>query len=1007
MIVPMNTEYAIEAASNAARWQKADIPARGDENGWLLADGSDITCLGMDSSGVLYAGVVGLSSNLYKSTDNGNNWQAVGRGTDNIIDMVITPDNAVYYATSHDIYRFSGGTDILVASLPTHLAAPDVVITSIDVSYYNGSYAILTGAENQNSGQFGGAYILSGKVFMQWQDLGLVGCDVYSVAFSPHFEEDGFVVALATDEIDTFITWKGGSSGWGGTIGDARLTDGSTGGSIVAAGAADIAFPDDYCSDVWSGSCVLYAAVATGTDSGDVYAVYGRALPDASIAEDLNTAACCGKDSIDIAGFDICGSIGDINMIAGASTSGDVYISSDSGESWRRNAKPPTGMGNTLVLMSTDYNDSGRVYCGTAGSESAFSSSLDRGMNWNQARLIDTTIDAIIDVAVSPHYGNDRTIFLLTRGNEYSVWHSTDGCDNWERVFCSAGSPLTLIIDKIGISPQYGSESQVLYIYGSSDGNPALWKTTDGGQSFSVRDAPFEVSEWKVVGDASFYIAGSDGNNTLLYKTTSSGVRYETKTTIDGPFLTSIAISPCYVDDKTILIGDDSGGVYLSTDAGVTFTPLGKIASPLIVNISVAFDSGFGLNNTVYAASDMPGSGVYSFTIGESTAWESIDTTLPLEAVIGELGVSESGVLYAINFQQVDVAGVKGGIERCLAPSSSPSFETFTSGLDAGATLEELRISQNTIWSIDTSNNYLLYFTDSLSQKVGLTSPEDGSIVKGIASGSGIKNVLIDWEVLEGAAGYHWQLSNDDNFSSSSIIAEDITSSSSVKLSLLENGSVYYWRVRAVKPVLSPWSDIWSFTSSPLVALEAPQLQSPAAGAVDVPVNTMFQWTAVSGAESYELEVSLQYDFSSMVIRLAGDASLPVNAWQNQGSFGYNTTYYWRVRAVNSDMVGSWSGAGVFSTGQDAAVQTTVSTSSATLPAQTTQTITSFSTVEKLATTVSTELSTVTIVQTQGAPPVSQGVLTVPDWLYYALGFLALMVVMLLTVILVIITKRR
>jgi hypothetical protein len=1002
--VPVGAENVVEGASNTARWQQANIPAQGGEHGWLLAGGSDITCLAIDSNGILYAGVTGLPSNFYRSVDDGNSWQAVGSGSDTVVDIVITPEDAVYYATAYDIYRLLDGVITLVASLPGRSASPGPAITSIDVSFYNGGYAVLVGTRNENNGQFGGVYVVSGEVFLQWQDLGLAGCDVYSVAFSPHFGEDNFVVALATDETGTFVTWKEGSSGWGSTVGDAMLTDGGTGSPVVVTGTAEIAFPDDYSSNAGSGNCVLYAAVDTGTAGGDVYAVYGRGIPGQSVAEDLDVAACCGEDNIDITGFDICGSTGSIYMMAGASAGGDVYMSSDSGESWRQSGKPPTGGGSTFVLMSAGYKNNGKAYCATGGSESAFSMSCDYGMNWNQRGLIDTTIDIVLDAAVSPRYSDDETVFLLTWGGEYSLWRSMDGCGNWERII-SSSVVNPIVIDRVGISPQYGVESHVLYLCGSADGNPSIWKTVDRGQSFSARDAPFAIDQWKVVGDTSFYIAGED-SQALLYKTTNSGVRYAAKAAVGGEMLTSIAVSPSYSSDKTVLVGNSNGGVYLSTDGGVTFAPLGDAASPLEGGISVAFDAGYAGNNTVYAAGDMPGNGVYSFTIGESTVWESIDSTLPSGAMIGDMGVSGNGTLYAVNFQQVDAAGAKGGVERCLSPSSSPVFETFNSGLNIDASLDGFWVSGNTVWSLDIDNNCLVFFTDSLSQKVTLTSPADDSTVKGDVSGTAVKSVLLDWEPLDGASVYRWQLGSDDNFSPSSIISEDITDSSSLKLTLLEAGNEYYWRIRAVEPVLSRWSDVWTFTPEALSELGAPVLETPAAGAVNVPVNTMFQWTAVKGAEGYEMEVSAQYDFSNVAVRLAGDASLPVNAWRNQAAFSYDTTYYWRVRAVNPDAVGTWSGAGVFSTEPAAAVQTLITTSAITEQAQTTQTSASFSTVEKLTTTVSTEFSTVTIVQTQAAPA-SQGILIVPDWLYCALGFMALLVVMLLTAILLIITKRR
>ncbi|MDD4923798.1 MAG: hypothetical protein PHF74_03040 [Dehalococcoidales bacterium] len=1001
VIIPYANGSIAESATNIAGWQQANIPAPGAEHGWLLAAGSDITCLAADSNGIIYAGVSGMPSNLYKSLDDGQSWQAIASGSDTIADMVVTADDTLYYATSYSIYKSVNDVNTVVASLSGSLTDPDTVITSIDVSLYNGSYAILVGTKNKIGGQFGGVYVIYSDGLMQWQNLGLAGCDIYSVGFSPRFPEDNFIVALASDETHTFVTWKEGGGAWGGTIGNAVFREGGTGNPVVLTETAKIAFPEDYRSDVYSDNCVLYAALNTGTGNGDVYAVYGRQNPGQSIAEDLDVAAAYGQNGIDISGLAVCGSIGDIRIMAGASSNGNIYISPDGGNSWQQNRKSPSGEQVTAVLMSADYKNDGKAYSATTGSESAFSLSHDYGINWNQCGLIDTTLDVIIGAAVSPMYDNDETVFLLSWGNGQSVWRTTDGCASWQRVFYGAADSF-INIDKIALSPQYGNASHTLYFCGSDNGNATLWKSDDKGQSFFARSMPFAADCWEIIDDSSFYIAGFDGANALLYRTVDSGAHYKYKSIVGNQSLTSIALSPNYSADKTVLAGNCNGGVYLSTNEGISFTPLGNASSLLKVSVSVAFDADYEVNNTVYAAGDMANNGIYRFVIGETTAWEAIDGTLPPGAMTGNLKVSQSGVLYGVNYQQV---GAGGGIERSIDPSSAHFFETFTGGLGEGATLTDLWLSGNTLWSIDTTHNLLLFFKDTLSQQVGLSSPSDNSIVKGMVSESNIRNVLLDWEALEGAGSYRWQISDSRSFSSSSIIAEGTTTAGSVKLNSLETGNVYYWRIRAVTPLLSPWSEIWSFTPQAIIEPDAPVLLSPAAGAVNVPVNTMFQWTAVYGADSYELEISTQYDFASPVIQLAGATAIPLNAWQNPDDFTHNTTYYWRVRAINADTVGSWSGAGVFAT--IAADLTQTSTSSSVMQTQSTQTLASFTTVEKTTTVISTGLPTITIIQTQGTSAPVQQTLTIPDWLYYALGFMALLIVLLVAAILVIVAKRR
>ena len=78
----------------------------------------------------------------------------------------------------------------------------------------------------------------------------------------------------------------------------------------------------------------------------------------------------------------------------------------------------------------------------------------------------------------------------------------------------------------------------------------------------------------------------------------------------------------------------------------------------------------------------------------------------------------------------------------------------------------------------------------------------------------------------------------------------------------LEPATNYRWRVRASAPFFSPWSEKWSFTTSLDTEAVILKPESPSAGASNVPVKPAFQWTAITGASSYELLVSADADFA-------------------------------------------------------------------------------------------------------------------------------------------------
>ena len=255
-------------------------------------------------------------------------------------------------------------------------------------------------------------------------------------------------------------------------------------------------------------------------------------------------------------------------------------------------------------------------------------------------------------------------------------------------------------------------------------------------------------------------------------------------------------------------------------------------------------------------------------------------------------------------------------MERCLNPTYplGPTFETVTRGLSDNVTLWRLWQCDNRLWSVDTFNTWLMTYNDSLAQPVTLASPPEKASGVGTIINYNISNASLDWEALSGTTSYKWQLDHDTDFSSVPTGFEASTKASSARLPELEPATTYYWRVRTTEPVLSQWSAKWSFTTSIGTAAIAPQLSSPEAGASGAPVKPIFQWSAIAGADSYELLVSTEASFANPIIVKIGDYALPATAWQCDLNLNYDTTYYWKVRAGGSNTQSDWSGVGAFTT---------------------------------------------------------------------------------------------
>jgi hypothetical protein len=500
---------------------------------------------------------------------------------------------------------------------------------------------------------------------------------------------------------------------------------------------------------------------------------------------------------------------------------------------------------------------------------------------------------------------------MLTWGDQHSLWRSSNGGSLWERIYSGFLDGVDQI-DQVELSPDYGDGSETAFLTGSSNGSPTIWWSEDGGQYFTERSTPLAVDAWVVADDKTLFLGCYDGSNGLVYRSGNAGLSYSPAAIVGNQPLNSIVLSPDHDHDDIILVGSSSGWVYLSTDNGTWFEPVPAEATspPLTGNVFVAFDTKFAENETIYATSDTPDQGIYRFIIGQSTNWELIDGTLPTGGMISGLETANSGPLYATN------AKADGGIERCLNPTYNlgPTFETVTRGLDDNATLMGLWLNGNQLWSMDTTNNRLLTYSDTLTEPVSLVAPADRAPGIGTINSDTISDVRLDWEGLDGATDYCWQIDYDTDFSSVPSGFEGETEASSAQLPPITSATTYYWRVRATEPVLSPWSDKWSFTTSMGSETVAPKPYAPEAGATGVPTRPVFQWSAIADADRYELVLDTDSSSANPVIAKLDEQALPSTAWQCETELNYGTTYYWKVRAVSPDSLSAWSATYAFTT---------------------------------------------------------------------------------------------
>jgi hypothetical protein len=898
-----------KASPDEVKWSSVDIPLPGEAGSWVLASGSDIRHLAIAADGTLYchANPTGTSYTLFKSTDGGFSWAHTGAVTDDIVDIATAPGDAsaVYYATISNIYQSSdgGASFSQLPAVPGGTGSGNVTITSLAVTQQGGNKIVAVGIADGDPLEYGGVYLYDDQS-ASWTDTGIGNYDVYAPAFSPSYAVDQQLMAVVSDEQDIFIADRFGNESWGATVSNAPISN------LVPVSAA-LAFPDDY--DAAADNYTLFVAVDISASDGDVYKVVGTRATNSQTATDLDAGAADSLASVDISGLATSGASASANLLAGRASSTQVYISNDGGLNWTKASKKPSGPSRTEIVMASDFVSNGTAYVATSGTESAFSLTSDGGSAWNQIGLIDTRISSggILDLAVSPRYTSDHTLFMLTFDSvntEHSLWRSSNNELQWERIFSTsvAGADSFSMAE---ISPAFGSNSQVIFLVGSSGGNPSIWRSANSGQIFSARTTPYAIDTWTATDDDTLFLGSYDGSNGLIYRTTDGGLSFSTEVIVGSQPLHSIAISPDYASDATLIVGSTGGWIYLSQDNGNSFKPLPNDATspPLTDDLSVAFDPEFSTNEIVFAASNTVTTAndderIFRFAVGRSSIWDSIRSSLPVGTRLSQITLSSRGIFYAAN------AKSGGGMERSLNPTFplNPTFETVTRGLDDDAILSGFWVNERQLWSIDTQNTKLMTFTDSLNRPPSLLVPLHQ------APGLDTASVVLDWKTRDGATEYQWQLDHDNDFSSVPDEFEGTTSGSSVRLPVLEPATTYYWRVRVSGPILSPWSAKWSFTTALGGTTTAPQLLNPAPGEGEVPLKPIFQWGAIAGAATYELLVATDPNFTDLVIDKSGDNALPATAWQSDAGLDDNTTYYWKVRGKSANSYSNWSAVGAF-----------------------------------------------------------------------------------------------
>jgi photosystem II stability/assembly factor-like uncharacterized protein len=274
-----------------------------------------------------------------------------------------------------------------------------------------------------------------------------------------------------------------------------------------------------------------------------------------------------------------------------------IFKSTDGGTTWTQLAATATS--NFYYVNRIAISPNGSTVL--AATRTGIFRSLDGGTSWTQA----STLTDILDV----EFSRSDSLKAVAGGFNCRALYSSDGGATW---VAASGLPATgfFVRVEVAFAP---SDSQIVYA-GVDQNSGELWKSTDGGHSYSR------------INTGTSYMGGQGWYDNLVW------------------------VDP--TNPNTVV----TGGIDLwrSTNGGVTLTKISQWSSaPLSAhadNHIVVEHPGFNgtSNTTVFVGND---GGVYGasniYTVSLTSGWQELNNTLGITQLYGLSGSTTSNVIIA------------------------------------------------------------------------------------------------------------------------------------------------------------------------------------------------------------------------------------------------------------------------------------------------------------------------------------------------------------------------
>ena len=469
------------------------------------------------------------------------------------------------------------------------------------------------------------------------------------------------------------------------------------------------------------------------------------------------------------------------------------------------------------------------------------------------------------------YVGNHKRIHKTTNGGQ--TWFELSGSDstNYRKVIC--------INDNIIFASN-------LYIN--------IYKSTDSGNSWVtiLIDSSSVLNVLQMYNANTGYIAGYAGvitpYNEYILKTTNGGLNWNVS--MPAIHIGDLFTISCVNKDTSYACGYTT---WKSLNGGISWSQF-----TFSIYEHPEFTASFFVNNTT------------GFMAGKITNSWGITFTYPAISRTTNGGDNWIGKNMASTepgdkFNSIDFYDLNNGI---VVSDSGCVYRTTNMGNNW---IKQKKFSARILGvcfrginkaSISLSNGTIYSTTNG-----GWEIPSTPNLISPINNSSYIATTAnMRWEKVQyNAAQYSLQVSLDSNFNTTVLDLNSLdTAGYDISTNILSADNTYFWHVKSQNPMYaSLWSQTWKFnTNKPL----APNLLLPLNNDSLVSSSQILNWSAVLSVTNYNLQISID----SFFVQNSIDTILSINPnmLMPVSKLFSNKYYYWRVRGININGAGPYSG---------------------------------------------------------------------------------------------------